>query len=686
MLKPLTLLLGGLLAASLPLPAAADNDSFLENWKFTRTETRMTDDPSAWETVSIPHGWNAIDATDGGSDSGKAFDAYYRGPGWYAKTFATDPAWKDQRVFLRFEGASTVANVYLNGKHLGEHRGGFGAFIFEVTDKLAASGENELRVRVDNFPHKDIAPLSGDFPVFGGLYRPVRILTKPQTCITPLDYASPGVYISQKKVTDTKADVSVLTKVSHAGDKPVPVSVNIRVLDGEKEIVKSASGVVEVKKDADITVPLTVDKPRLWNGREDPHLYTVEITLASGGKTLDTIRQPLGLRYYSVDPEKGFFLNGKPYRLYGVNRHQDRDGKGWAISKADIEEDQRLIYEMGARAIRLAHYPHPSLAYELCDRDGLLAWAEIPIVSKIDDSKEFAANARQQLIEMIRQHYNHPSIFTWGIFNEIYMAPSPKAGELVKELNALAKKEDPTRPTIAGTHKYFPDICDETDLLGFNEYPGWYWGKPEDMIWKLKDFLRDSGKRGACVSEYGSGASVKQHEIPAKMPKHNGPWHPEEWQGIMHEAAWDAIINNPTVWGSFVWNMYDFASDWRNEGDRLGINDKGLVTWDRKTRKDTYFFYKANWTPEPLVYITSRRFVNRTDSVTPVKIYTNAPEAELFVNGKSLGKKQPDSIRRITWENVTLQPGKNDVEVKATKGGKQVIDSVTWTLGAGTES
>ena len=670
------------LSACAVLSASAQD--WNSDWKFHQGDAAPDAQTREWQGVSIPHTWNATDASDGGSDSGKAKDAYYRGPGWYAKSFRTPEEWSSKRVFLRFQGVSSVADVYLNGTRLGQHRGGFNAFCFEVTPYLAKSGKkNDLRVRADNTPFDDVPPLSGDFPVFGGFYRPMEVLVKPQTCITPLDFASPGIYISQNKVTKDAAEISVLTKVIRAGASALPVEVACRILDGDKEVAKGVSSSVPLKpgEEAALDVPLTINAPHLWNGRKDPHLYSVEVTLKEDGKAVEQSIQPLGLRFYRADPKSGFFLNGEPYRLYGVNRHQDREGKGWAISREDIEEDHRLIMEIGARAVRFSHYPHPALAYSLCDRDGLLAWAEIPIVSKISDSPEFAAAARQQLVEMIRQNFNHPSIFTWGIFNELYMAKGPDATALVQDLNTLAKKEDPTRPTTAGTQKFFPETCTVTDLLGFNDYPGWYWGKPEDMVWKLNDFIRYSGSRGACASEYGAGASIHHHEFPAKMPKSGGPWHPEEWQAIVHETTWDAIRSNPAVWGSFVWNMFDFASDWRNEGDRPGINDKGLVTRDRKTPKDAFYFYKANWSPEPVIHITSKRFTDRKDAVTDVKIYTNSPEAELILNGKSLGKMTPDDLHRAAWKDVTLTPGKNTLEARATApNGNPLTDACTWTL------
>ena len=653
------------------------------NWRFLKADTELNADTATWDEVSIPHTWNAVDALNGGGTQDKnGADGYYRGPGWYAKTFPFDDEWKGKRVFIRFEGVGMVADVYLNGHHLGQHKGAFGAFCYELTQHLISHADNELRVHVNNSWQADIPPLSGDFPVFGGIYRPVSIIVKEPTCITPLDYASSGVYIIQKQVRLESAEIEVLVKVNNGGKESAKIAFACRVIDGDREVVKGISPEVSIESEGktDLRQTLRINNPRLWHGRRDPHLYAVEIKLMVNGTETETLKIPLGLRFYRIDPEKGFFLNGEPYRLYGVNRHQDRAGKGWAISTADHQQDHEIIMEIGARAIRLAHYPQASAFYSLCDHSGLLVWAEIPVVDCISDHPDFAPNASQQLVEMIRQHYNHPSIFTWGLFNELYNRGGPNASALLKDLQTLAKSEDSTRPTTCAVSRIDPALCNSTDILAFNSYPGWYGGTPDDMGNRIKNCYETGNRRGVAVSEYGAGASIHNHEQNPKHPKHNGPWHPEEWQTLVHEGNYADIKNAEYCWGSFVWNMFDFASVWRNEGDTRGMNDKGLVTYDRKTRKDAFYFYKANWSEEPVVYITSRRHAKRTEPITDIKVYSNAESVELSVNGIAQDSVTPDSLKRAVWKKITLKPGENIIEAVAQQDGQTFRDSCKWTF------
>lgn len=401
--------------------------------------------------------------------------------------------------------------------------------------------------------------------------------------------------------------------------------------------------------------------------------------LLDGKEVIDTLSQRIGLRYFSIDPEKGFFFNGQPYRLAGVNRHQDRPGKGWAISQADHEEDMALIKEIGANTIRLAHYPHSEQFYNLCDDNGMLVWAEIPFVGHGTDSPEFADNLKTQLTELIRQNYNHPSIFIWSLFNEIGFGNSGavKPDNIVAELNALAHAEDPSRPTVGATNK--DDLPENwiPDYLAYNNYPGWYWAEPAAMgpstDWKNKG-------KGVAISEYGAGASIHDHDQHIKSaPKTDGHYHPEEWQATVHEGNYRELAKRPYVWATWVWNMFDFASSWRNEGDTRGTNDKGLVTYDRKTPKDAFYFYKAQWSEEPMAYITSRRHIIRENADTQVKVYSNCDTVELRVNGNPVGAVKPEG-GIAKWDNVTLRPGKNKIEVIGTAGGKRVADSCEWTL------
>jgi beta-galactosidase len=347
-----------------------------------------------------------------------------------------------------------------------------------------------------------------------------------------------------------------------------------------------------------------------------------------------------------------------------------------------MDEDIRLIAEMGCTVIRCAHYQHSDYFYSLCDRAGILVWAELPQVNEINASAQFAETSRNQLLDLIRQNINHPSIFVWSLFNELW-PNKPDPHRLLQDLKIVANGEDPTRPTIAATsNNAMPQMNKIPDLLGWNIYPGWYsgWGTKDDFGKSLDSRRQDSRHGGFCVSEYGAGANTTQHEQNPKQPKTDGQWHPEEWQAEVHEAAWAAMKQRSFVWGTFVWNMFDFAVSTRHEGSLPGLNDKGLVTYDRNTKKDAFYFYQANWSEEPTLYITSRRFTERTNAVTDVKIYSNAGKVELLLNGIPQGKPSNGTNCVFVWENVTLKPGENQIAAKAERAGKKLSESCVWTL------
>jgi beta-galactosidase len=635
-----------------------------------------------WNGVMIPHTWNAIDGADGGTT--KTNWGYQRGPAWYVRELAVTPS-PGRRLFLVFEGASIVTDVYLNGTHLGQHRGAFGAFSFELTKHLPVSGTNELRVRVDNSFVDDVPPLQGDFTMFGGLYRPVKLLQTAATCISPLDHSSSGVALRQREVTKERAVVDATVKLSRLPGEAGNVVVRGTILDAIGQKLRSQTApVVWRENGAEVALSFELANPRLWHGRRDPYLHTAKFEVLVNDHVVDEVTQALGLRAVRIDPQLGFFLNDEPYEIHGVCRHQDRAGKGWAVSEADHREDLGLILEMGANAVRLAHYPQSSYFYELCDRVGLIVWAEIPLVNVVRNTEAFHANARQQLVEMIRQHRNHPSIAMWGLFNELYHhGPSDPCEDLVRQLQQLAKLEDPTRPTVAASNQRSrKQLNTIPDHIAFNAYPGWYGnGGPAGMKDTIDAWLTATGNRGIGVSEYGAGGSVKhQEEWPPRKPVHNGEWHPEQYQAYCHEQQYQAIAARPEVWGSFVWNMFDFGSDDRAEGDQEGINDKGLVTYDRKTRKEAFYFYRANWNPEPMVHLVGKRFAIRQQKEILVRAYSNCDTVELFVNGQSQGMRRPDAVRTVQWAAVELLLGENKIELRGIKNERSFSDKAIWTL------
>ncbi|HVU28733.1 MAG TPA: glycoside hydrolase family 2 TIM barrel-domain containing protein [Verrucomicrobiae bacterium] len=660
----------------------AREDTLLNSdWKFKSGDISGAEKTdfidSDWQAVSIPHNWGWEEAQQGKD--------FYRGPGWYRHALNIGAPEPGKRYFLRFEAASLVADVFLDGKFIGEHLGGFGAFCFEITTNLSTTGTNLLAVRVNNAWQPDIAPLSGDFSVYGGIYRPVHLIVTGEQNFTLTDHASPGVAWLQTSVSKKQAVLDVTAEISNGSKQKKELTLVASVLDANGFLVTSNKQSVVLAPNTSVPYPLqiTLAKPRLWNGRADPYLYKAVVELRSTNGVVDSVEQPLGLRFYRVDPDKGFFLNGKSYPLHGVDRHQDRFNKGWAISEADMDDDVALIKELSANVVRCAHYEHSDYFYSLCDKAGILVWAEIPQVNEINPSEQFEEVSRNQLLDLIRQNINHPSIFTWSLFNEIGLRSTPDPHRELQDMNNIAHSEDPTRPTIGATctDKY-PQMNKIPDLLGWNIYPGWYsgWGTKDDFGKLLDKYRYTSRSGGFCVSEYGAGANVEQHEQNPKPPEPTGQWHPEEWQNEVHEAAWAAMKTRPFIWGTFLWNMFDFAVSTRHEGAVPGRNDKGLVTYDRKIKKDAFYFYKANWSDEPVLYITSRRFTERTSAVTDVKIYSNAKEVELLLNGVSQGKNTHSNNCVFIWKKVGLKQGENHIEARATSNGKSLSDSCVWDV------
>lgn len=654
--------------------------SLTTGWRFKLGDFAQAEqlnfDDTTWQTVALPHNWGWEEAQRG--------NRYYRGPGWYRLTLTTNMLKPNRRYFIRFEAAGSVADVYINGNHVGQHRGAFGAFCFEVSRPLTFTGTNLLAVRVSNAAEKDVPPLSGDFCVFGGLYRPVHLISTADVCFDPTDHGAPGVAWVQTSVTRTQAVINMNAQVSNATRTRRKLCLVATIYDAlGNQVATSAQQIVSQPNVVEpFHARLVIENPRLWHGRKDPYLYHAVAELRDGTNVIDTVTQYIGLRWFSIDPERGFTLNGEPYPIRGVNRHQDRLDKGWAITEVDQQEDLALILEMGATAVRCAHYQHSDYFYSLCDKTGLLVWAELPLVDRIASGPAFAENARSQLLDLIRQNINHPSIFCWSLFNEL-RPNNPDPHRLIQDLHKLAKAEDPTRPTIAATCTFgWPQLNKITDWLGWNIYPGWYpeWGELEEIPARLESYRGTGRLDGYCVSEYGAGANINHHEFPVSKPKNDGQWHPEEWQSVVHEIVWPQLAQRNYIWGTFIWNMFDFTSYWRNEGGIKGRNDKGLVTYDRKVRKDAFYFYKANWSDEPVLYITSRRFTDRTNAVTDVKVYSNAREVELFVNGKLVGKSTQTKPCVFIWPSVKLAVGKNIVEVRAQHQGRLLTDACEWTV------
>lgn len=625
--------------------------------------------------VSLPHSYNVEECMEGYS--------YYRGEALYSRTLQASELTPGKRHFIRFGSAALTAEVFLNGVRLGEHLGGYSAFIFELTPHLRYDSTDLVEVKVDNRRRGDVMPISGDFNIYGGLTRSVELIRLPATAISPMHYASGGIYIYPKEVSDEQARFDVVVRA--LSDESLDGRVELRLMDSEGVVVAkdSQERKIAAGESALESISMELDQPHLWDGMNDPYLYSLEVRLLDGsGALLDSRIEKTGFRFFHVDPAKGFFMNGKHLKLKGVNRHQDIEGRGAALLKEDHDLDMGIIKEMGTNALRLAHYQHDSYFYSLADREGMVVWAEIPFVSFALDKaigagkrKAFTENGKDQISEMIYQNFNHPSIIFWGIYNEIKNLDAP-AG-VVKKFNRHAKELDPHRIS-AGAANLAGPFNNITDVLAWNKYAGWYAGLPGTFTRWSDRYHKRKPERAFGISEYGAGASAFQHQTQLIKSLPGASWHPENWQCEYHEQYWKTIRERDFIWGSFIWNMFDFSAINRNEGDHKGRNDKGMVTYDRKIRKDVFYFYKASWSDEPVLYITQRRFTERNESEAYVKVYTNLHEAELIVNGVGMGIQKADDLNRIRWNGLQLNPGENKIEVRALHKGEKMTDSVVW--------
>jgi len=642
------------LCAALLAPAAAGAQArhtlpLDSGWLFHKTGDH------GWQMVALPH----------------SFDGY-RGPAWYRRTLQLSHARDNQRHYLEFDGALLVAEVWVNGRQAGRHAGGFARFRFDVTD-LLQDGGNEITVRVDNAPDNSLAPLGGDYTLYGGLYRQVRLVSTSDVHFDMLDYGGPGVYFKASEVTPERAALSWTARASNDSDHPVHAVVTARLRDAAQHVVASAREPVLLPPHSTVQVVLrtALPAPHLWQGVRDPYLYTSEAELG----TYDQLSFASGIRDIALDPQRGLLLNGASYRVHGVNVHQTSlPGKGIAVSDADIDADYRILSDLGVTGLRYAHYQHPQRAYDLADRAGWLVWTELPLTAAVNGSEAFLASSGQQLRELVRQNSNHPSVMVWGLGNEIYQSDADSA-RILSSLQRLAHEEDASRPTV------YANCCSpidgrqasHTDAVGSNVYFGWYDGAFAD----LGPFLdANHARRPAtplAVSEYGAGASALQQEDPPSRPKPGGRWHPEQYQALYHEAAWPQLAARPWLWANFIWVGFDFPSAGRNEGDTPGFNDKGLVSFDRSVKKDAYFWYQANWSAVPMVHIASRRHTHRQQPGVEVKVYSNQDSASLRVNGADIGTR-PVVGRIATWQ-LRLAEGANRIEVTAGAA----TDSVEWT-------
>ena len=698
--------------------------SLRDGWRFklsSDSATELQAEPdAAWATVSVPHTWNRVgyykDAPASHINTMQNV-VTTQGVGWYKLVFTLPANVKGMESFLQFDAASRIATVWLNGNMLGTHRGGFSRFRLDSTAALKPGQENTLTVKVDNTKPAlgsstaDVLPLTGDFFVYGGLYRPVSLIFTRKIHLDLMDYGSSGVYAKTTSIASAGAQVQVRARVRNDGEQNGTLVLRTLLVDAQGKVAaqQEQSVTVGAASVVDSTTNVAVPHPHLWQGEEDPYLYRLVVELSDKSSQLvDRISLPFGIRQVRFDPNSGLFLNEKHVAIHGVGYHQDREGKGWASQPEDVAADEAMMREMGVTGIRLTHYQHGQPIHDLADRDGLVVWDEIPLVSQwtlgesLEPTPALRENARQQLQELITQDFNHPSVITWSIGNEIDFGNSipafvgnksgavPDPLPLLKELNQLAHDLDPDRPTTLATCcegiRYAPDTvvpitASVTDMSGANRYFGWYYDKPSDLGANLDALHHIRPAQPMAVTEYGAGGAVSLHSDNALGgPESRNRPQAEEYESYIHEQNWSTLRSKPYLWGTFLWNSFDFGSTTRSEGNAQDINTKGIVTYDHKHRKDPYYFYKANWTATPTVHINSGLYTERAYRIADVRAYSNAPKTSLKVNGKLIGVLANCPDRICVWKRVALSPGANNLIASGSFSRGDVEDRVQWHL------
>ena len=619
------------------------------------------------QAVDIPHTWNAVDGQDGGDD-------YWRGTCHYEKIFPCPEFDREtEQVYLEFAGVNASATVTLNGESVCTHDGGYSTFRADITALLQA--ENSLTVAVDNSKNDRVYPQKADFTFYGGIYRDVKLLIVNKNHFD-LDYFGGSGLAVTPELDGTDGKVRVQTW--HTGEGEVTVTLT----DAEGNAVATGTG-------EDVTLVIT--GVHLWDGLEDPYLYTCQAELTVNGEAVDKVTAPFGVRTFRIDPKEGFFLNGRAYPLHGVSRHQDRKGLGNALTKEHHDEDMDLIRELGANTIRLAHYQHDQYFYDLCDKYGMIVWAEIPYISEhMPNGRE---NTISQMKELIVQNYNHPSIVTWGLSNEITISTKDNKDMLDNHrvLNELVHEMDPGRPTVLACYAVcgpFNKVAHLSDIVSWNLYLGWYVpGLFLNDLW-IDFFHWKYPNRCLGFSEYGCEGMPNLHSSHPRRGDHT-----EEYQAIYHEYMLKCFQKRPFMWANHIWNMFDFAADARNQGGEPGMNHKGLVTFDRKTKKDSFYLYKAYWNSEPMVHIAGKRFAYRPEKSTVIKVYANSNTVSLYVDDKLQERKAGDKVftfRVLLKEQTKVTVVADGVEdeavfhftpspIKAYKLNKKTAGGGNWT-------
>jgi len=657
-------------------------------WKFQKEKIipdKENPDVSGWEIVNLPHTWNAKDVLDDGNRG------YYRGKGWYYKKLHGHFTPDNKSYFLYFEGANQYAEIFVNGKKAGEHIGGYSAFTIDITPYLVNSDYNELLVLVDNSKDLNIPPLSADFTFFGGIYRDVFLIETAKVHFNLLDHGSKGIFINTSKVDLKNATITVKGSIRNTVKTATKYQLNYSVRNRSGEVILNGTKKIKIAKKDTINPfeikNINIPSPELWSP-DTPYLYKLEIAIANEEKTLDEEVVNFGIRNFSFDADKGFFLNGNPLKLIGANRHQDYPGMGNALSDDQHRSDLQLLKDMGANFIRLAHYPQDPAVLEAADRIGLLVWEEIPLINEVNLNSTHDDISERMLKEMIRQHYNHPSVILWGYMNEIYWAHrfidsaivdkhTTATVALAKRLERVARAEDPNRYTAMALHKYplyeESDIDKISQVIGWNLYHGWYYDTHKDFGIFMDEQHRKYPNRIHIISEFGAGSDPRFH---SKKPERFD--FTMEGHKHMMESYMKQIMERPYIAGATVWNLIDFSSE-RRIDPNPHVNNKGILNADR-TPKDVYFLFKAILSPNPYLKIAETNWTNRsgilsdnlTESSLPVQVYSNLAQIELFQNDRSLGIKKVIDHSAI-W-NVVFKEGTNHFKAKGVKKDKEYVD------------
>lgn len=628
-----------------------------------------------WEQVNVPHTWNA-------DDMQKKTNSFYAGVAYYRKHYVFPESLEGKRLFLRFEGVGACAEVYVNGYLVGTHKGAYSAFVCEIGSQVRLGEENEIVVKADNAARPDVIPVNHAlFGVYGGIYRPVWLIVTEPCNIVVNDCASPGVYITQKNVSKQSADVSVRVKLDNATLAPAALELENAIYTREGKLVKVHRQSFELTPQGvqNYVSDFKISHPHLWQGREDPYLYKVVSRLKQDGQVIDEVIQPLGLRKYEAVAGKGFFLNGKKYPMYGVTRHQDWWGMGSALTNREHDFDLEQIMEVGATTVRFAHYQQSDYIYSRCDTLGLIIWAEIPFVNRVTGQEW--DNVHQQMRELIRQSFNHPSIYVWGIHNEVYH-PHGYTAALTQSVHDLCKLEDPDRYTVAVNgygHAEHP-VNGNTDIQGMNRYFGWYEKKIQDIKPWIEKMEKEYPWQRLMLTEYGADANIEhQTELLGDALNWGSDFYPETFQTKAHEYQWGVISQHPYILASYLWNMFDFAVPQWKRGGVDARNMKGLITFDRKIRKDAFYWYKANWSKEPVLYLTQRRNTERERRETSVTVYSNLGTPRVFLNGRELdGVRKGYTDVHYIFDQVTLAEGRNVLRAVIVSDGKEYTDEIVW--------